>query len=385
MNKIVTKLKSIFRRLVYYFCQLLPIKRNAIIASNFFGRGYGDSPGAIIDELLKTKKNLNIYWVLDEKVYDSKLPEGVTRVKKDSIKFLYCLATSKIWINNVRNSFCVKKRREQFYIQTWHGGFGFKRIEKDADGLLPKSYIKIAKNDSNNIDVLLSNSRWYTKYFRDCFYYNGTILETGLPRNDSLFDEKNFSSIRKRVYKELGLNSDEKILLYAPTFRDDRTTSCYNIDYDRLIKNLEKNTKQKWKVLIRLHPNIADYDVFDKNNKNIINVSNYSSLNDLMISSDMLISDYSSLTFEYAYLLKPIILYAVDVDKYSNDRGFLFDIRKLPFPLVTNNDELEICIKDFSKKNYKKEINNFFKKYGLCDDGNASKRVVKLILKELEK
>ena len=382
MRKTLYKLRDYIKRIIYIFFNLFSIDNNKIIADNFCGKGYGDNPAAIIDEILNQRNDLKIYWALKKSNFNASLPKGVNKVKFGSIKHIFLLATSKIWIDNVRNPFCIKKRKKQFYIQTWHGGFGFKRIEKDVEETLSKAYIKSSIIDSKNMDVLLSNSTWYTDYFSKCFYYDGVILETGLPRNDILFKKKDFSSIKKRVYNDLGL-SKEKVLLYAPTFRDDRNTTCYDIDYNRLIDNLERVTKSKWKILIRLHPNIADYDVYDKKNRNIINVSNYSSLNDLMISSDMLISDYSSLTFEYAYLSKPIILYATDVEKYSKERGFLFDIKKLPFPLTTNNDELEKCIKKLSQIDYKKEVTAFFEKYGLCDDGKASKRIVKIILEKI--
>ena len=375
------------RRCIYYiayhFFKLFPIKNNYIIAINFGGKKYGDNPAAIIDKLLELNYNLKIYWVLDKKNYDAILPKDVIGVKFNSFKHFYLLAVSKIWLDNARKPLLIKKRKNQYYIQTWHGGFGFKRIEKDAENTLPKEYIRIAKNDSKNIDLLLTNSKWQEKMFRRCFYYDGKILVSGYPRNDSLFDKINFDSIKERVYKDLGIPKNTKTLLYAPTFRDDHSLNCYDIDYYRLLKVLKKKYDSNWKILIRLHPNISNMNIFNRNDKNIINVSKYPALNDLMIASDMLISDYSSIVFDYSYLSKPIILYASDVEQYANERGFLFTYDELPFPYAYNNDELEKVVSNYSTNKYLAKLREFYKKHGLVDDGNASERVAKIIVKKI--
>ena len=124
-------------------------------------------------------------------------------------------------------------------------------------------------------------------------------------------------------------------------------------------------------------------NIFNRNDKNIINVSKYPALNDLMIASDMLISDYSSIVFDYSYLSKPIILYASDVEQYANERGFLFTYDELPFPYAYNNDELEKVVSNYSTNKYLAKLREFYKKHGLVDDGNASERVAKIIVKKI--
>lgn len=388
LRKIKKFLGKIRRRIFYFsyfFFKLFSINNKLIIADNFGGKKYADNPAAIVDKLLELRDDLKIYWVLDKGYYDAKLPDGVKPVKFNSFKHYFILATAKIWIDNARKPLLIKKRKNQFYIQTWHGGFGFKRMEKDLEGKLPDSYIRLAKNDSSNMSLLLSNSKWFSDYCRESFYYDGEIFESGFPRNDVLFQTDKFDSIKKRVLEELNISNDVKLLLYAPTFRDDKNIDCYNIDYDRLIESLKKKTNCDWKILIRLHPNISDMDIFDKTNNNLINVSKYTSLNDLMISSDMLISDYSSLVFEYAYLDKPIIIYASDIETYAKQRGLLFSFDQLPFPYATNNDELEKIILDYSNTKSKNELDKFYKKYDLRDDGKASERVANRILEEISK
>lgn len=388
LRKIKTTIGKIRRRIFYFsylIFKLFPINDRLVIADNFGGKKYADNPSAIVDKLLELRNDLKIYWVLDKGFYDAVLPKGVKPVKFNSFKHYFILATAKIWIDNIRKPLFIKKRKKQFYIQTWHGGFGFKGMEKEIENKLPKSYIKLAKNDSSNISLLLSNSRWCSEHFKRTFYYDGEIFESGFPRNDVLFHKENFPSIKRKVYKELAISKNTKLLLYAPTFRDDKNLDCYDIDYNKLIKLLEKKTNSKWKILIRLHPNISYMDIFNGDSNNLINVSKYVSLNDLMISSDMLISDYSSLIFEYAYLSKPIIIYASDIDSYVKQRGLLFKFDELPFPYATNNDELEKVILDYSVSKSKNNLDLFFRKHKLCDDGKASERVAERILKEISK
>ena len=385
IRKMISEFKNFIKICIYYFFWIFPIKKNQVIADNFIGKEIGDNTGAIVNALVDMNADVKVFWVLNKNIINNVDPEKykkVNCVQFGSIKYLYTLATSKIWLDNVRNPFCIKKRKKQFYIQTWHGGFGFKRMEKDCEDILEKQYIKKAKNDSKNINLLITNSKWQKKYLEECFYYDGEILVSGYPRNDILIDDSKFDKIKEKVYKDLGVSKDTKLLLYAPTFRDDRSTECYNMDYERLLKVLNKKFSSKWKIIIRLHPNIADMDLFD-GMKNIINVSKYPSLNDLMIASDMLISDYSTVVFDYSYLSKPILLYASDYEKYSSERGLLFTYDELPFPYAYDNDELEKVVLSYSTNKFITELKKFYKKNGLLEDGHASERIAKIIIKKV--
>ena len=277
----------------------------------------------------------------------------------------------------------IKKRKKQFYIQTWHGALGFKRIEKDSVELLSKEYVKYAQNDSKNIDLLLTNCKWQEDYFKKYFWYDGKILVEGLPRNDVLFDIESNKKIIKKFKSNYNIDDNTKILLYAPTFRNNKKTDCYNIDYDKLLLTLEKKYNCKWILLMRFHPNMSD--VFFPNRENIINVSNYPNINELLIVSDMLISDYSSLIFEFSYLYKPIIMYASDIKEYEKERGFCIDITKVPFNIVKNNKELSDVIINYNSDNYIEKLNNFFKECGLNESGNSSKIVADIIINKISK
>jgi CDP-glycerol glycerophosphotransferase len=345
---------------------------------NYFGKGYGDNGKYIVEELLNEGLKCDIVWLLrKDLIRNSEFSSQVRTVKYGSILGLYELATAKVWIDNCRKSFYPPKRKEQFYIQTWHGGIALKKIEKDAQNALDEEYLKIAKNDSQMADLFISNSRFCSEMYRSAFWYNGEIYECGTPRCDILInnDNKEIETIKIK----LGIDKNTKILLYAPTFRTDSNTKVYDIEYNILINTLQSKFGSKWIILVRLHPNISLKDNFMNYNLNIINVTNYPDMYELLLISDILITDYSSTMFEFSLTQKPVFLYAVDIEQYSNDRGFYFNIFSLPYPLAENNQQLMRSIEQFDNSNYLIELEELYNKLDIKEFGKSSKNITELI------
>lgn len=378
--KAVKKARRIF--LVKIF-NLFPIKREKIIFSNFNGKGYGDNPKYILEEINNRKLNYDLVWVLKDISSKSTLPDNVRYVKYNSLKYFYNICTAKVWIDNHRKIIDLEKRKDQFYIQTWHGGIALKKIEKDALESLDPKYIKQAKHDSSMIDLMISNSGFCTKMYKEAFWYDGEILEAGSPRNDALLNN-NLS--KEKIYKNLKIEKNKKILMYAPTFRKDESLENYNIDFKELIDILEKETKEEWIVLIRLHPNIADKskELIKGMSGKVIDTSNYGDMYELMQIADTLITDYSSVMFEFSFTEKPVFLYANDISKYIEDRGFYFEYRELPYSIAENNEELRTNILNFKDEEYKAKLHTFFEKLHLFEGGDASKKVVDVIEREVK-
>ncbi|MGZ1333968.1 CDP-glycerol glycerophosphotransferase family protein, partial [Lactobacillus delbrueckii subsp. bulgaricus] len=136
-------------------------------------------------------------------------------VKYNTLRYLYEMATARVWVDNTRKQPHIVKRKGQFYIQTWHGGIFIKKIEKDAENVLDSEYVKTAINDSKNIDCFLTNSKWGENQIRRCFWYDGDIEITGSPRVDIIFNCS--ESKKKEIRNSLGINVKDHILLYAPT------------------------------------------------------------------------------------------------------------------------------------------------------------------------
>jgi len=355
------------------------VDNKKILFSNFNGKGYGENPRAVCDELLKRKTNMKLYWIVDD-INDKSIPKSVIKIKNNSIKYYYHLRTSKVWINNVRFRSSITKRDNQFYIQLWHGPIGLKKIEKDCEEHLNKYYVKAAKNDSKYIDLMVSNSKHFTNLANNSFWYKGRVEKFGTPKNDEIVNTKNHNEIIDIIRKKYNIKKEEKILLYAPTFRTNYSSKTYDINLEQLIDELKKIYNCNYKVLVRLHPNSSESYISKLiNNKNIINVNSYPNINHLLIASDILITDYSSIMFDIALLNKKVFIYASDIDEY--DREFYFDIYKLPFDVSKNMNELINNIKNFDEKKYIKKIDKFNIEQEIFEDGHASERVANEILK----
>ena len=369
--------KTIYYYILLFLFSLLRINNKKIVVINYNGKGYGDMGKYICNELLKG--NYEIYWATTKK-YKNTLPDGIKYVKYESIRYLYHLATARIWINNCRFRYGIKKRKKQFYIQTWHGCIGFKKSESASVNSLTKQYILGAKRDSKMANLFISNSDFCSNNYKENFWYNGKILKCGCPRNDIIVNQE--KTVIKNVKKFYNIKFDEKVCLYAPTFRVNNSLKHYDMNYEVLLNSLEKKYKGKWKILIRFHPNISSLSK-NKNifNENIIDVTNYPDMQELLMTADFMITDYSSCIFDYAISKKPAVIYASDIEEYIKDRDFLIKLEQTPFPVATNNNELKRIIQNFNIVEYRKKVDNFYINLGLIEPGNSCKEISKIIYK----
>ena len=360
------KLLYIWYRYVGFFFRLLPIKNNRIAVQNFFGKGYGDNPKFIIEELLKDKKEkYEIIWFVKKQYYNN-IPKSIIQIKRGTLKELFYLYTSRIWIDNSRKHLGVTKRKNQFYIQTWHGDIGLKRVEKDTIKPLSDYYIKTAKSDSKMIDIITSGSEFFTNKVKRAFWYTGEIKNTGSARTDIFFKEK----------KE---NLDFNIALYAPTFRDDGDISVYDLSFNKLLKSLNANSTKKWKIYVRFHPNARNLQKNIDYTDDIIDGTKEEDMNKLINNCDLLITDYSSSMFDAIYANKPVILYIPDKDKYVAERGTYFSFDELPF-IITEDKEIlynKLINNEYLKttEKYKKFLN----KVNSYETGNSAKNICYII------
>lgn len=369
-------IKAVIRRFCLFLFFFFPIKKNRILMSSFFGRGYSDNLKYICNEL--ENKNFDIGWVVNSDEEAKTLPKFVKPILKNSIKYIYYLATSNIWIDNCRKSFFYKKKK-QFYIQTWHGGGAQKKCEADVIDKLGKGYVKCAIKDAKNVDLMISESGFMTKLYFSSFWYNGYVYQCGYPRYDILL--KNNIEIKNKVYDYYNIDYDKKILLYAPTFRCDNSFEAYNIDLKRLQNNLFVKYKKRFVILVHLHPNVANKNNYFKyDGINIINSTFYPDTQELLIAGDMLIGDYSSINYDFALQKKPVIRYANDLEEYMDDRGTYFDFEEYPYPFARNNDELENLILNFDEKKYLHALELFFDKLEFVPNFNSSKDIANLIV-----
>ena len=186
--------------------------------------------------------------------------------------------------------------------------------------------------------------------------------------------------IKDKVYNTLGINKSKKIFIYAPSFRDDFKLDCYMLDTQALKQVLEERFGGEWCILIRMHPRLASVsNVIFEYNESVINASYYSDIQELLLASDIAMTDYSSCIFDFMLSRKPAFIFATDIEDFNTERGFYYPLETTPFPVVINNFDLIAKIKTFDEKKYKEEVENFLKEKGCMEDGQASKRVVELI------
>ncbi len=365
---------------LFYFFRFFPIKKNKIVISSYSGAGFGDNGKYIVLELLRRNVDADIVWLSSRD--DASFPENVRHVQYRSLRAIYELVTAKIWIDNKRKREYVRKRAGQYYIMTWHGGIAIKQIEKDAQDNLPIEYVRAAKNDSKMANLFLAESRWTFDLYKRVFWYNGEIMICGAPRQDILWrsDSRQIDQIRQ----SLGITKGEHLLLYAPTFRRDMQSfdlSIYDIPWRRILSAMETKFGGKWRGMIRLHPNIAALVDGLSLDDNVQNVTMYPDVQELLLISDCLITDYSSTIFDFGVMAKPSFILAKDIQDYIKQRDFTLHFEELPFSVATSDDELLECIEHFDEKEYKSKVTDFYFRYcGYVNGGHASEQVVDRII-----
>lgn len=356
--------------------RIFPIRENKIVCCNMKGKRYGDNPKYIADELLRRNLDYEIVWLM-KSMENVELPKGIRPVKYTPVLIAYHLATAKIWIDSNTKPLGVRKRKGQYYIQTWHGSYGLKKMYGDIPDKMNLFDKRNIQYNSKIQDLFVSNSDFYSEIYRRAFWYSGEILKCGSPRNDIFFTENQQCLLRVQTFFKI---KDKKIALYAPTYRNDFDTDAYHLDFERLRENLSKRFGGEWVILVRLHPhNMMDAEKFLDYTDTIINATGYSVMQELLVASDILISDYSSCMFDFVTTKKPCFMYASDAEKYKKEHDFYFNIYELPFPLAENNDEMEKKILQFDYDLYQKALENMFDKVGLCESGTACTQVVEWI------
>lgn len=376
IKKIIVKLNLVnIISIFFYIFRIFPINNKKVIVVNYHGKGYGDSGKYIVEKLLN-EKDIIIFWALND--LNDEVPNKVKKVKFNSILYFFHLSTAKVWVNNARFPQFIRKRKNQYYIQTWHGCLALKKIEFDAYEKMTEYYKKWMIRDTKMTNLMISNSDFCNEMYKRAFRYDGEILKVGCPRNDILVSDN--SKIRNKVYNYFKINKSEKILLYAPTFRNDFSNYPYDLNFNKIKKVLENNTGYKWKIMIRLHPIIKNSEKLIENMNDFINANNYHDMQELIIACDLLITDYSSTMFEAMISNKKVFLYIKDLEDYNDERGTYFDIKKLPFEYAKSSNDMIEKLKNINYINFEKKYKEFNKKIGLNETGTASQCVANRII-----
>lgn len=376
-----------------YFFHILPVNNDWIMFTSFWGM-YNDNPKYISQALQNRDRSKRIFWGINTKRSKEIIPSYINKVEYKSIKYLWYKNRSRIVIdnivgdynmigNNVQNSWKSKiKNKKQYNLSTWHGN-PIKRIGRD---LFPGQFPN--KEDFfSTSDLLICGCQYVHDIFEKCFWGGPKIKMTGSPRVDPMF---NLSDNYQTLYTKLGIPKNKKVVLYAPTYRNNADDSgiiqINSIDIDKLLKILSTKFGGDWVFVFRAHNSVLDKlrenSVFDS--PYIINGNMGDDMMEYMTIADAMICDYSGAIFDYVHTYRPCFLYAHDLEHYTQvERGTYMEIKDLPYPFAETPENLYECIMNYNPEDQKNNIDDFNKRIGNVEDGHASERVVDIILNEM--
>ncbi|MEU6425777.1 bifunctional glycosyltransferase family 2 protein/CDP-glycerol:glycerophosphate glycerophosphotransferase [Microbispora sp. NPDC046973] len=343
--------------------------RNAAVFDSYGGGQYSCNPRAVSEELARRHPDVEIVWVTRDGQFA--VPPGVRLVLYGSREHEQALHTSRFVVANRRTQpGWYRKPRGQTVVQTWHGT-PLKRLGLDLEGMpyaqrVPRD--ELARQVAT-WDLLLSPSPFATSALRGAFGYEGEILESGYPRNDVLFDPGRARAARRR----LGLPGDRRVVLYAPTWRDDDTTGRLALDPARAAGALGDDDV----LLVRAHYLVAR-DLAIPHGDRIRDVSGFPDMADLLAAADVLVTDYSSAMFDFACTGRPMVFFAHDLERYRDEvRGFYFDFEaEAPGPVLRTGDDVLDVLRYGDLGQFAARYERFARRYCPWDDGHASARVV---------
>ncbi|MBU5268070.1 CDP-glycerol glycerophosphotransferase family protein [Virgibacillus proomii] len=388
--KSIRKLVYINLKKLYKVCFLisgkLPVMKKTIVFESFLGKQYSDNPRAIYEYMIKHKKEYRMYWSFDKHQFKYYKNKELKAIKRFSFKWLIIMSRAEYWVTNSRLPLWIIKPKHTKYIQTWHGT-PLKKLAADMDevhmpGTSTKRYKYNFLKEASKWDYLISPNNYSTKIFKRAFQFNKKLVESGYPRNDNLY---NFNSIKKieELKKSMNLPVNKKIILYAPTWRDNQYYSKgkYKFNIKMNLDKMMESLKNQYIILLRLHYLVSESINLKPYSGFIFDFSSYEDIRELYLVSDLLITDYSSVFFDYANLKRPIIFYVYDLENYRDKlRGFYLNLEeKAPGPLVKNTDELIYEIRSINNNKYSEVLSNFHNEFCSLEDGMSSKRVVEQI------
>jgi CDP-glycerol glycerophosphotransferase len=375
-SKINKDIKRLLFKIINLCLSVFPVKRNRVFFLSFYGNSYSDNPKAISEALYdKYGDEFDFIWVVASESIKKTMPDYVKTCRYNSIQMVYYMVTSKVWVSN----FCLPKgtfkKKSQYYIQTWHGDRGFKKILNDVPGKHQYIY------ETNHADLMITGSEFGEKfYYRGGFRYGGDLLKVGCPRNDLFFTDT--KDIETKIRLHYHLKDTDRILLFAPTYRNryKKEPQIVSLDFIRVRDILESVTSEKWKVLIRSHNSNSQYGFKIGYSDDVISVTDYPDMNELLQITDLLISDYSSSIGDFCLSGKLSICYQDDFEDYlAKDRELCFKMEDSPFVCAKSPQELYgllTQIKEINSNDNCKAIIDF---YGIYDFGQASSKVVEKI------
>ncbi len=363
----------------------LPLKKGTVVFESHMGKQYSDSPKAIYEEMVRQGAPFEAIWSYAG-AKPTGFPKEATLVKRWSWPYLRALAQAEYWVDNQGFPLALAKRPGTTYIQTWHGSalkrMGFHEPRTKAQGRAAQDRFQTAVNRFDHFLVRSEHDvRTLAKGFR---LRDEVLLRTGYPRNDALVEAHRAEMasgerVRGPLAAELGIDPDKRVLLYAPTFRANADGAVEGFEFPFDVEEFAERLGDRFTLLVRTHY-LNSVSLPPSVEGRVIDVSRHHDITPLLALADGLITDYSSVMFDYAVLDRPMLFFAYDYEKYANDiRGTYFDLEeKAPGPVVATADELLQAIAAFDEADtkYAEARQRFLAEFGEYDRGDAARQIV---------
>jgi CDP-glycerol glycerophosphotransferase len=358
--------------------------RDAVLYDVFGGKKFGDSPRALHEELVRRGCALEHLWVVRDGQVD--LPPTARAVRLGSPEWYEALGRCRYLVGNTHFPAWIERREGQVVVQTWHGT-PLKRIGHDFDNahFSGSGYLEDLDRESRQWSLLLSPNRFSTPIMRRAFRYQGELLESGYPRNDLLCDPEAGHKRAEEVRRTLELPEGRKVVLYAPTWRENlqRHRGGFALDLRLDLDHARQVLGRDQVLLVRPHSHIVEA-VPGAGNGFVRDVGSYPDITDLLLVADVLVTDYSSLMFDFAVTGKPMLFFTYDLEHYRDTlRGFYFDFeQRAPGPLLHSSPDLVAALRDPASATapYRDAYRAFRNEFCDLDDGHAAGRVVDRML-----
>lgn len=387
-NKLRRIIKKITVQCYRGMVRLLPVQKKTILFESNLGRNYTGNPRAIYEKFVEQglDKEYRCVWFFEHP--QQEIPGNAKIVKRARMRYLYYMAIGGVWIFDCRQPEFLIKRKDTTYIQTWHGtplkklALDMERIDSVVSASIEEYHEAFRKNTAT-WDYLISQNHFSTEIFRRCFAFEDKpILEIGYPRNDILFYGNTKEEIK--AWKEkMGIPPHKKVILYAPTWRDNafysqgRYKFVSPLDFDRAREVLG----EEYVILVKYHYLVADQIDWSAYKGFVYSFDEKVDIARLYLAADLLITDYSSVMFDYSILQRPMFFFAYDLEDYKDSlRGFYFDfLEEAPGPISKDTEQLLTDILHYEKSQWQEKYEAFHEKYNHVDDGRAAEKILKLV------
>lgn len=380
MKDVFSLAAVVLLRIVLRLFWMVPVDSQKVVLTAYNGRQYGCSPKYLARKI--AKKNTKVYYALKH-ASTSAIPESIHVIEYRSLAHIYHLMTAKyIVINSSGLTDLLPYRKKQRLINTWHGGGYFKTMGNDYFVRGTKK-AKRRISGKNTYAFFASCEAFADQLPRSMSIEQNKIYRCGLPRNDILFEDN--AALKTGVRDRLQISRNMGVILYAPTYRDGikasvRDSGFPEIDVEGVIDAAERRFGKGFVFLYKAHHDMLPDNLSNK----CMNVSAYDDMQELLLISDILITDYSSCMWDFSLQRKPGFLYAPDLKEYESGHSFGTKTEDWPYPICNSNEDIQNAILAYDAVEGTKKIAHYFNVAGSYEDGHATERAIRELMPDLE-